>query len=66
MNNQKLKEYKMYINPEGARNYNGSEEEKDILLNIFYEWNTSNSISDLCEKWIKVRPKTYIELLIRY
>ena len=41
--------------------FNGSHKEKEILLSMFCEWNTRNTISELNKKWTKERPTSYSE-----
>ena len=63
MDNEEITKHMIYINPETINFYNGPDTDKDTLFSMIYEWNSSANISDLCEKWVKVRPKSFVEHL---
>jgi hypothetical protein len=53
MDSEDIEHCMMYFNPELINNFNGTDEEKNALYCIFYEWNSSVRVSDLCEQWVK-------------
>jgi hypothetical protein len=63
MDSVEIEQCMTYLNPETINHFNGSDEEKDTLLNIFYEWNASVRVNDLSERWVKVRPESSLEHL---
>ena len=63
MDSEEIEQYMMYFNPETINHFNRTDEEKDTLISIFCEWNSSVRVSDLCERWVKVRPESSLEHL---
>ena len=50
MDSEEIKKHMIYINPEIINHFNGTDVEKDILFSMFYEWNSSVHMNDLCEQ----------------
>ncbi len=63
MDNEDIEQCMLYCNPDMINNFNGTDEEKDTLFRIFCEWNSNIQMSDLCERWVKVRPQSSLEHL---
>ncbi len=63
MNSEEIDYCMMRFNTETINYFDGTDEDKNSLTSILYEWNTCVNVKGLCKQWVKVRPKPSIEHL---